>query len=91
MQAANWTVITTPPARSERWAVWVSARRSFATPLLAAAMAVIAFAIPSLERYSGIQMFLVGFLAATSFFIWERRGLRSTSGGAPFSLARARP
>ena len=43
MQATQWTVITTPAARSERWAAWISARRTFETPLLALAFAAAAF------------------------------------------------
>jgi hypothetical protein len=41
MPATEWTVITTPLARSERWAAWISARRGVETPLLALAFAVI--------------------------------------------------
>jgi hypothetical protein len=88
MQSEVWTVMTTQPARSERWAAWIVARRSFETPLLAVALAGIALAIPTPEGYSGIQMFLAGLLAATSFYMWERKGFRELLSRHQAELAR---
>jgi hypothetical protein len=76
MQREAGTVITTRPAGSERWAAWIAARHSFETPLLALVLAIIAWATPAPEGYSGIQMFLAGLLVATSFYMWERKGFR---------------
>ena len=90
MQKERWTVITTPPARSERWAAWISARRSFETPLLAIAMTGIALLTPAPEGYSGVQMLLVGFLLATAFLMWERRGFRQLLDRHEAELARLR-
>jgi hypothetical protein len=90
MQATQWTVITNPPARSERWAAWVSARRSFETPLLALLMAAIAFLTPAPDGFSGLQMLLVGFLLASAFFMWERRGFRELLGRHEAELSRFR-
>ena len=74
MPTTEWTVITTPLARSERWAAWISARRSFETPSLALALAVLALLVPTPS--AGVNSFLAGVLFASAFFLWERRGFR---------------
>ena len=76
MPATEWTVITTPLARSERWIAWIAARRSFETPLLAIALAAVALFFRPPQGYGGVQGFLAGAMFATAFFLWERRGFR---------------
>jgi hypothetical protein len=90
MQTTDWTVITNPPATSERWAAWVNARRSFETPLVALVMAAIAFLTPAPDGLSGARMLLVGILLASAFFMWERRGFRELLGRHEAELARLR-
>jgi Na+/H+ antiporter NhaD/arsenite permease-like protein len=90
MQAADFTVVTTPAARSERWAAWVSRRKSFETPALALVVAVAAFLSRPPAEFAGVQMGLVGFLLATAFFMWERKGFRELLGRHEAELARFR-
>jgi hypothetical protein len=76
MPAPEWTVITTPLARSERWAAWISARRGVDAPLLALAFGMMILFVRAPQGYGGVQGFLAGTMVATAFFLWERRGFR---------------
>ena len=90
MDKGGWTVVTTPPARSERWAAWISARKTFEAPLMPLALAVGAWLVTPPAGYSGIQMLLVGFLLAASFLMWERAGFRQLLSRHEAELARLR-
>jgi hypothetical protein len=90
MENSGWTVVTTPPARSERWASWISARKTFEAPLLPLALAAGAWITKPPVGYSGVQMLLVGFLLAASFLMWERAGFRQLLSRHEAELARLR-
>lgn len=90
MEKGGWTVVTTPPARSERWAAWISARKTFETPLLPLVLAAGAWLVRPPAGYSPIQMLLVGFLLAVSFLMWERAGFRQLVSRYEAELARLR-
>ena len=91
MASTEWTVDTAPAAQSERWAAWVSARRSLETPMLALVLAGgVFFARQPGELLAGVQMGVVGFLLAAAFFLWERRGFRRLVGRYEAELARLR-
>ena len=76
MKATEWTVITDRPTTAERWASWISERRSFEMPMAALMMAALLFLSPVPAGADGIQMSLVGFMVAVAFFLWERKGFR---------------
>lgn len=65
-----------PVAWSERWASRISSSRSYEAPSLILVMAVIVFIGRGPAQLNDVQMALVGFLVAQSFFLWERRGFR---------------
>ena len=90
MEKGGWTVVTTPPARSERWAESISARKTFEAPLLPLALAAGAWLMKPPAGFSGVQMLFVGFLLATSFLMWERAGFRQLLNRHEAELARLR-
>lgn len=90
MEKGGWTVVTTPPARAERWAAWASARKTFEAPLLPLILAAGAWFATPPAGYSGIQMVLVGSLLAASFLMWERSGFRQLVSRHEAELARLR-
>jgi hypothetical protein len=90
MEKGGWTVVTTPPARSERWAVWISARKTFEAPLLPLVLAAAALLVRPPAGYAGIQMLLVGFLLGASFLMWERAGFRQLLSRHEAELTRLR-
>ena len=90
MEKGAWTVVTTPLATSERWAAWISSRKSFEAPLLPLVLAACAWLATPPAGYSGVQMLLVGFLLAASFLMWERAGFRQLLSRHEAELARLR-
>jgi len=90
MENGGWTVVTTPLARSERWALWISGRKTFEAPLMPLALAAGAWFLTPPAGYSGVQMVLVGFLLAASFLMWERAGFRQLLSRHEAELARLR-
>ena len=90
MAATEWTVVTTPLAKSERWAAWVSSRRSFESPTLALVLALLALLSPVPQGYGTAQAFIAGALFTCAFFLWERRGFRELLSRHEAELAAAK-